>query len=154
ARLTVRVAKAPAGQSGLLDPAASAWEKAPATRVVLSRTPRIHRNDREVAQKPPALEVRAFRVGERLLLRLGWEEATKDAPQAPPRRGGEAGVPKVLYKRPTGATASFADAAAVMVPQRWTGPAFPSLQMGDRSSPVWLYYWNASRGAERLGAEG
>ena len=59
-----------------------------------------------------------------------------------------------MYKRPTGETAAFADAAAVMVPEDWTGPAFPPLQMGDKSAPVRIYYWNAAHGAQELSASG
>jgi hypothetical protein len=152
-RLCIRV-KAAAGSAGLLDPGARAWDEAPATHVLLNRTPRIYQTEKQVSRKPPALEVRAFRTGAQLLLRLRWDDPTRDAPQAPARRSGAAGAPKFLYKRPTGATSSFADAAAVMVPKRWTGPDFPSLVMGDRRSPVLLYYWNASRGVEQLTAAG
>ncbi len=79
---------------------------------------------------------------------------TENAPKAPPRKTGEGGRAEQLYKRPTGQTAAFADAAAVMVPQRWTGPSFPSLLMGDSHTPARLFYWNASRGAEELTAAG
>ena len=41
-----------------------------------------------------------------------------------------------------------------MVPEKWTGPGFPSLMMGDADNPVRLFYWNASRGAEELSATG
>jgi DMSO reductase family type II enzyme heme b subunit len=41
-----------------------------------------------------------------------------------------------------------------MVPHEWQGPAFPSLQMGDKRNPVDLYYWSAARGGEEMTATG
>jgi len=41
-----------------------------------------------------------------------------------------------------------------MVPERWAGPSFPSLLMGDKHAPARIFYWNASRGAEELTASG
>jgi DMSO reductase family type II enzyme heme b subunit len=58
------------------------------------------------------------------------------------------------YGKPAGATAAFADAAAVMVPEEPTQGGFPSLQMGDRHSPARLFYWSAAHGAEELAASG
>jgi DMSO reductase family type II enzyme heme b subunit len=95
-----------------------------------------------------------LRSGGKLVLRLQWDDATKNAPEPPPARTGKGGEPKLLYKRPTGETATFPDAAAVMVPDSWTGPEFPSLLMGDKHTPACLYYWSASRGAEVLKASG
>jgi DMSO reductase family type II enzyme heme b subunit len=95
-----------------------------------------------------------MRAGGKLCFRLRWDDPTEDAPRAPGRKSGTGGAPEHLYKRPTGHTNAFADAAAVQVPRRWTGPAFHSLRMGDRTKPVKIYYWNASRGAEELQAAG
>jgi hypothetical protein len=122
--------------------------------VLLNRTPRVYQTEPVRQPAPPALEARAVRVDGKLVVRLRWADATRDAPQAPPRKKGEGGDPARLYKRPTGQTAAFADAAAVMVPERWAGKEFPSLVMGDRNAPARLYYWNASRGAEELLATG
>jgi len=41
-----------------------------------------------------------------------------------------------------------------MVPGQWAGPSFPSLLMGDKKTPVHLYYWSASQGAEELTGSG
>jgi complex iron-sulfur molybdoenzyme family reductase subunit gamma len=138
----------------LLDPGAAAWKDAAPTNVLLNRTPRVYQTEPPFAGKIPGLEVRAVRAGGKLVVRLEWDDATKNAPEAPPRKTGEAGDPDKLYKRPTGETSQFADAAAVMVPEQWTGPGFPSLQMGDAKNPVRIFYWNASRGAEELAASG
>jgi hypothetical protein len=154
ANLRIHAAASGADEKAILEPNASAWDAAEPTRVILNRTPRVYQTEPTTPRPAPALEVRALRAGGNLYLRLRWEDATKDAPQAPPRKTGEGGVPELIYKRPTTATSAFADAAAVMVPQKWTGPSFPSLVMGDPDNPVRLFYWNASRGADELSATG
>ncbi len=154
ANLRIRVGEWKGDGPSLPAGGAAAWDRASPTRVLLSRTPRVYQTEPARALPTPALEVRALRGEGRLFFRLKWNDATRNAPTAPPRKTGEGGVPERLYKRPTGETASFADAAAVMVPDRWTGPAFPSLLMGDRHSPARLFYWGAPRGAEELTATG
>lgn len=140
AHLRVRV-KAHAGPAAtLLDPAAPGWQDAAPIRVILSRTPRIYQTEPPFTGAPPACEVRGVRVGDRLVLRLQWTDATKNALVAP--------------ERSTAETASFHDAAAVMMPVSWSGGPFPSLVMGDKNTPVRLFYWNAGRGSEELTATG
>lgn len=152
ANLRIRVGTSQAKGEALLDAAASAWDQAAPTAVILNRTPRLYQTE-PVQERPiPGCQVHALHSGGKLLLRLQWDDPTKNVPEAPPARKGEGG--ELLYKRPTGATASFADAAAVMVPDGWTGPAFPSLLMGDKQSPARLYYWSASRGAQVMTATG
>ena len=138
----------------LLDPGAAAWKDAAPTKVLLNRTPRVYQTEPPFTGKIPGLEVRAVRAEGKLVVRLEWDDATKNAPEPPPRKTGEGGDPDKLYKRPTGETSQFPDAAAVMIPEHWTGPGFPSLQMGDAKNPVRIFYWNASRGAEELAASG
>jgi hypothetical protein len=154
ARLRIRVTASGAEEEALLAPGSEEWGQATPTAVILNRTPRVYQTGPATPRPAPALEARAIRAGGKLFVRLRWADATRDAPQAPPRKAGAAGVPEVIYKRPTGATSTFADAAAVMVPERWTGPEFPSLVMGDAKNPVRLFYWNASRGSEELTATG
>jgi hypothetical protein len=151
--LRIPVGESTAKEEALLSPDSGAWSQKP-THVLLSRTPRIYQTEPPGDRTAPGCEVRALRSGDRLYLRLVWDDVTRNAPEAPPPLTGEAGDPKQLYKRPTGETSTFPDAAAVMVPERWTGPAFPSLLMGDAHSPARLYYWNASRGAAVLSAAG
>jgi hypothetical protein len=153
-RLRIRAAEVKAPAEALLDPAGPAWDKAAPTRVLLNRTPRIYQTEPAIDRPVPSLEVRAARSGDKTVFRLQWSDSTNNAPAAPKRKVAEGGDPPKLYKRPTGETNAFPDAAAVMVPEKWTGPAFPALLMGDRSTPVRLYYWNASRGAEELKASG
>jgi hypothetical protein len=153
AHLRIRVVDSQAQTKELLEDGA-VWKQVTPTAILLNRTPRIYQAEPIQERPVPQCEVRAVRARERLYLRLQWDDATENAPQAPPARNGEGGEAKLLYKRPTGATAVFADAAAVMVPENWTGPEFPSLQMGDRHAPAKLYYWNASTGAEVLKSSG
>lgn len=154
AKLRIRAGKYQGAIGELLDPRNVAWEKSAPTAVLLNRTPRIYQTEpvREIAI--PALEVRALGAGSELILRLRWSDATRNAPQAPPRKRGEGGEPAQLYKRPTAETATFPDAAAVMIPKSTVGATFPSLMMGDQHTATSLYYWNASRGAEEMTASG
>lgn len=154
AKMKVRLGDAKGDAAALLDPSAKGWDAAEPTRVGLNRTPRVYQTEKPRLEKVPALEVRAVRAGEAILFRLAWDDATKNAPAAPPKRTGEGGDPSKLYKRPTAHPAAFADAAAVMVPDAWKGGAFPSLAMGEGKAPVRLYYWNASRGADQLTGSG
>jgi hypothetical protein len=154
AHLRIRVRESNAEAGALLDPAAAAWKEAPPTAILLNRTPRIYQTEPVQAHPIPRCEVRALRSAGKLILRLAWDDKTKNAPEAPPASHGEGGEPKRLYKRPTGETSAFPDAAAVMLPDQWTGPSFPSLLMGDKHSPARLYYWSASRGAAELTASG
>jgi hypothetical protein len=130
------------------------WKQAPPTTLLLNRTPRIYQTEPIQERSLPHCEVRAVRTQSGLYLRLEWDDTTENVPAAPPARRGEGGEAKGLYKRPTGATAAFADAAAVMVPDCWTGPEFPPLVMGDQHAPAKLYYWNASTGATVLKSSG
>jgi hypothetical protein len=155
ARLCIRVASHDGAAAELLDPVAKPWQRAAPTRVLLNRTPRIYQTEPPSTAPAPACEARGLRAGDRLVLRLEWTDATRDAPAAPPRKtGAGGGEPERLYKQPTGETSAFADAAAIMVPESWSGGPFPSLVMGDRGNPVRLFYWNAARGAEELSAKG
>ena len=121
----------------------------------LNRTPRVYQTEPPFAGKIPRLEVRAVRAEGKLIVRLEWDDATKNAPEAPPRKTGDGGDPDKIYKRPT--------ARNLGVRRRRRGhgsrkngrdQAFPSLQMGDAKNPVRIFYWNASRGAEELAASG
>lgn len=141
ANVRVRVRGHEGPVAALLDPSAPAWKEAVPTRILLSRTPRIYQTETPFTGVPPACEVRARRAGDRLVLRLEWTDATRNAPPAS----------KTESHKETGA---FFDAAAVMVPAQWSGGSFPSLVMGDKHAPVRLFYWNAGRGAEELTATG
>jgi hypothetical protein len=153
-KLKVRLGKADGGRADMLDPKGKGWETVPATRVLLNRTPRVYQTEKPGPAQPSTLEVRGVQTGKQVIFRLTWKDSTQNAPKAPPRRADAGSGAARLYKRPTGQTSAFADAAAVMVPVSYQGGEFPSLMMGDAHGPVRLYYWNASRGAEQLTASG
>jgi DMSO reductase family type II enzyme heme b subunit len=128
--MRIRAVKHDGTSASLLDPSAPAWEWAEPRKILLSRTPRLYQTEPPFSGTPPVCTLRALRAGDRLVLRLEWTDATKSE------------------------TASFPDAAAVMMPQSWSGGASPSLVMGDPSHPVRIFYWNALRGAEEMTAQG
>jgi hypothetical protein len=156
ANLRIQVRDSNVDKEALLDLAAPAWNQAPPASIILNRTPRIYPTEPARDIPAPRCEVRALRSGGKLILRLAWDDKTRNAPETPPAKTVPQSRerPDQLYKRPTGETSAFADAAAVMVPDDWQGPSFPSLLMGDKHSSVHLYYWNASRGAAELTASG
>lgn len=152
--LRLAVVDLPGAASEAMDPKAPLWDKIPAASLLLSRTPRLYQTEPADQPAPPSAEARAVRASSSLVVRVSWDDPSPDAPRAPEARQGTAGVPDRLYKRPTGETAAFSDAAAIMLPENWTGPAFPSLVMGDKKSTARLYHWTASRGAEVARANG
>ncbi len=154
AHLRIRVAQVALEPEALLDPADPAWGRATPASILLSRSPRIYQSEPRDDRPAPALDVSALHARGRLVLRLAWDDATRNAPQAPPTKPTAHGQPERFYKRPTGATSQFPDAAAVMVPDNWNGPAFPSLMMGDAEHTATLFYWNATRGTAALTARG
>jgi len=86
-------------------------------------------------------------------VQVNWRDATHDAvtlsevPNTPPETR--------FLKVPTEADDRFFDAAAVMFPSKTeSGAMTPSLQMGDAEHPVEIYYWNATRGAMLMQAQG
>src|SRR5262245_57164039 len=85
ARLVGRIGEHQEKSEELLDADAPAWNRAAATRILLNRTPRVYQTEVIQSTVPPALEVRGLRAGERVVLRLRWNDATRDAPEAPPR---------------------------------------------------------------------
>ncbi len=152
--LQVRVGETSAQPESLLDPDAGGWKTTPRPAILLSHTPRIYQTEPAVDRAPPACQVQALRARALICLRLTWDDTTKNAPAIHHAQTGAGGAPRQPYRDPAPQTATFADAAAVMMPVRWTGPAFPSLMMGDADQPTRIFYWNASRGAAVLTATG
>jgi len=137
----------------LLAAAPAKWNQFPAKRVGLNRTPPLFDTDEASTPELSLVEVRATRAAGRLVLQLSWRDPTNDAavlpkpPDTPPETR--------FRKVPTEADDRFFDAAAVMYPSKHqTGPAAPSLQMGDAADPVEIYYWNSARGAMLMQAQG
>ena len=148
----------PAGTSQLssdtlLNPEARMWEQFPVRRVLLNRTPPLYDTAPSAEFEIGEVSVRMVRAGGKLLVHLAWQDSTKDSvslpalPETPPEER--------FRKVQTVAPGKFHDACSVMVPAGRSNGAFtPSLQMGAAGQPVTLYYWNATRGAAVLEAEG
>jgi len=137
----------------LLNGGASAWNQIAAKRISLNRTPPLYETDEPAALEIATVDVRLARAGGKLLAQLTWRDATHDVVTLPE-------VPKTppetrFIKVPTEDDDRFFDAAAVMFPEKsGTGAIAPSLQMGDAEHPVEIYYWNATRGAMLMQAQG
>lgn len=138
----------------LLNPRDAVWNQSKPTKILLNRTPRVYQTEPNQLRKPPTLEVRAWRTAGKLYVRLQWDDPTENKPVAPQKKSGEGGSAAQLYKQPTGETSTFADAAAVMFPEKWAGGGFPSVIMGDQTTPSNIFYWNASRGTQVLRSSG
>jgi hypothetical protein len=129
------------------------WSQIAVKHVALNRTPPLYDTDEPAALEISIVDVRLARVEKKLLAQLSWRDPTHDAialaevPNSPPETR--------FRKVPTEADDRFFDAAAVMFPAK-SGPASiaPSLQMGDAEHPVEIYYWNATRGAMVMQAQG
>ncbi len=147
------VAASSASSATLVSGGAAAWKQAMLKRVALNRTPPLYDTDEPATLEISSVDVRLARAGGKLLVQLSWRDATHDAttlaevPNTPPETR--------FRKVPTEADDRFFDAAAVMFPAK-AGPALltPSLQMGDAEHPVEIYYWNATRGAMLMEAQG
>jgi hypothetical protein len=150
---SLAVAASTASADRLLNGSPAVWNQIPVRRIALNRTPPLYDTDEPATLEIPSVDVRLARAGAKLLVQLNWRDATHDAttlaevPSTPPETR--------FRKVPTEADDRFFDAAAVMFPAKsQAGAIAPSLQMGDSEHPVEIYYWNATRGAMRMDAEG
>jgi len=150
---SLAVASSSADAETLLNGGPTAWNQIAVKRVALNRTPPLYDTDEPAALEIPSLDVRVAHAGGKLLVQLSWRDATHDAttlteaPNTPPETR--------FRKVPTEADDRFFDAAAVMFPAKAGGGAIaPSLQMGDAEHAVEIYYWNATRGAMVMQAQG
>lgn len=138
----------------LMYPAAAAWELAMPLPILLNRTPPIYVGDPADDGWRPNARVQVIRLaGDRTAFRLSWTDPATDAAgqgTAYPDAGSDA-----IYKRHSGDTAAFPDAAAVMLPRtRGPGAIRPSLIMGDAAHPVEIVLWQAGRGFSLRTASG
>jgi len=147
------VAASSASADNLLNGGPAAWGQIAAKHVALNRTPPLYDTDEPAALEIPSVDVRVARAGGNLLVQLSWRDPTHDAtmlaevPNTPPETR--------FRKVQTDADDRFFDAAAVMFPAKTgSGAIAPSLQMGDAEHPVEIYYWNATRGAMVMQAQG
>jgi len=150
---SLSVATSSATTDTLLNGGLAVWNQIAAKRVALNRTPPLYDTDEPAALEIQSVDVRAARTAGKLLVQLSWHDPTQDAttlaevPNTPPETR--------FRKVQTEADDRFFDAAAVMVPSTsGSGAIAPSLQMGDAEHPVEIYYWNATRGAMLMQAQG
>jgi hypothetical protein len=151
--LSLRTATSPARAEALLDPSSSEWNKLTSQRVALNRTPRLYDTEAPSELELAFVDIRLARAEGKLLVQMIWRDPTQDT-------AGIAELPSTPtegrpHKELTEATDRFFDSAAVMHPVRLPeNGVWPSLQMGDAGDPVTIYFWNATRGAARMQAEG
>jgi ethylbenzene dehydrogenase len=150
---SLSVAASSASAENLLNAGPAAWNRIAVKRVALNRTPPLYDTDEPAPLEIASVDVRTVRAGGKLLVQLSWRDPTHDAitlaevPNTPPETR--------FRKVQTDADDRFFDAAAVMFPSRsGLGAIAPSLQMGDTEHPVEIYYWNATRGAMLMQAQG
>ena len=150
---SLSVAVSSASADSLLNGGPAVWNQIAVKRVGLNRTPPLYDTDEPATLEIQSVDVRTARAGGKLLVQLSWRDPTRDAITL-------AEVPKTqpetrFRKVQTEADDSFFDAAAIMFPSRsGSGAIAPSLQMGDAEHPVEIYYWNATRGAMLMQAQG
>jgi len=137
----------------LLHAGSAAWGPIAVKHIALNRTPPLYDTDEAATLEISTVDVRLARVGGKLLVQLIWRDPTHDAVTLAevPNTAPETRFRKV----PTEADDRFFDAAAVMFPEKSGINAMaPSLQMGDTEHPVEFYYWNSTRGAMLMQAQG
>src|SRR5579859_1516376 len=150
---SLSVAAPSASADTLLNGGSSAWNQIAAKHVALNRTPPLYDTDEPATLDISIVDVRLARVSKNILVQLSWRDPTHDATTLAevPNTAPETRFRKV----PTEADDRFFDAAAVMFPTKaGSGAIAPSLQMGDTEHPVEIYYWNATRGAMVMQAQG
>ncbi len=149
---SLSVAASSANTDSLLHGGPAAWNQIAVKHVALNRTPPLYDTDEPAALEISIVDVRLARVNKNLLVQLSWRDPSHDAstlaevPNTPPETR--------FRKVQTEADDRFFDAAAVMFPTKGSRVIAPSLQMGDAEHPVEIYYWNATRGAIVMQAQG
>ena len=146
------VAASGAAAEALLQGETAHWSQASAKKVALNRTPPLYDTDEPATAEIPVAEVRLLRSPGKLYVQLTWRDSTQDAAHLPAVPDSP---PETRFRMvQTEEEDRFFDAAAIMVPMKGTAALYPSLQMGDTDHPVRIYYWNSTRGAMLMEAQG
>lgn len=141
-----------AAGGGMLDPSSAVWNGVPAVSLGLQRTPLLFPTDQPAALDIPSVQVQMLRGSGHLYVRLEWQDKSRDVAELAQAKRAWQGEHLVSQSE---ATNRFSDACAVMVPVAAEESAvFPSLQMGDAAHPVRIYFWDATRGAAMMEAQG
>jgi DMSO reductase family type II enzyme heme b subunit len=135
-----------------LDPASAEWKPVAPVTVSLNRTPPLYPTDAPAGLDIASVQVQVLHRGDGDYVRLEWADKSNDSTALPEVERAWQGDHLV---KQSGATDRFADACAVMIPAH---PAVegvnPSLQMGDASHPVQIFFWDATRGPAIMEAQG
>lgn len=133
-------------------PDATEWKAAAAVTVALNRTPPLYSTDDPAQLEIPSVQIQVLRAAAGTFVRLEWADKTHDAAALPKAERTWQGENQV---KQTEATGRFSDACALMVSAKpLAGNLNPSLQMGDATHPVRLYFWDSSRGPAIMEATG
>jgi DMSO reductase family type II enzyme heme b subunit len=147
---TLAVLQTPATDG--LNPLSAAWNNVPSASIALQRTPLLYPTDEPAAPEIPAVQVRLMRSTGGVFIRLEWRDKSRDATTFGEYKRAWQGEQLVTQSE---ATNRFSDGCAVMVPVKADPSGVsPSLQMGDAAHPVLIYFWDASRGAALMEAQG
>ena len=137
---------------GPLSPGAAEWKSAAQAVLALHRTPPLYPTDSPAANDVQSVQVRVLHVPSGHYVRLEWNDRSRDSATLAKAERVWQGE-HLVNQSP--ATDRFSDACAVMVPERAvSGDMNPSLQMGDATHPVRIYFWDATRGAALMQASG
>ncbi|MBZ0256372.1 hypothetical protein K8I31_09930, partial [bacterium] len=123
-----------------------AWAQANETAIHFHRTPPLFNDGPYDDGERPTASVRFIRFSDKtMVLRLEWSDSTADQFEQGVRYP-DAGESRI-YKTQTANTNQFGDSACLMAPKsRMPMSAYPSMMMGDKISPVDLFFWQAGRG--------
>ena len=140
------------GSEAALDPASPVWKSAELVSLSLQRTPLLYPTDTPATLDITVVKLQLVRGPGAVFAKIEWSDPTHDSTDLPKAERfwqTEANV------KQSGATDRFADACAIMTPERpVSGGVNPSLQMGDAANPVRIFFWDATRGPAVMRASG
>jgi hypothetical protein len=135
-----------------LDPSSAEWKSATPVSLALHRTPPLYSTDAPAALEIPSVQIQFLRTSAGIFVRLEWADKSHDTSALPKPENTWQGEHLVKQSE---ATDRFSDACALMIPVKPpAGDLNPSLQMGDPEHPVRIFFWDSTRGAAIMEAQG